>query len=78
MTTDYSKTENQESSFKSFFSICRAIRSGFIDVLIIDSTNGLEQAYSISEWLIPLCKEFGVTGYIAHNDSLLSEFNFML
>jgi len=28
----------------------------------------MEEALSIAEWLLPLCKEFGVKGYLAHND----------
>lgn len=34
VTTDYRQTESQDSTYNSFFRICRAIRSGNIDVLI--------------------------------------------
>jgi hypothetical protein len=58
--------------------ICKGIRCGYIDVLIIHSDNDMEEALSITEWLLPFCKSYGVSAYIAHNDLLLSECDFIL
>ncbi|WML33420.1 hypothetical protein [Clostridium sp. OS1-26] len=42
-----------------------------IDSLIIHSANDLEEAFYISELLLPICKEYGVVVYVAHNDLLI-------
>lgn len=76
--TDYRQTENQNLTWQSFLTICKGIRYGYIDVLIIHSANDLEEAMSIAEWLLPFCKSYGVSAYIAHNDLLLPECDFML
>lgn len=78
VTTDYSQTENQDLRWRNFFSICKGIRCGYIHVLIIHSANDMEEALSIAEWLLPFCKSYGVVTYIAHNDLLLSECDFIL
>lgn len=78
VTTDYRQTENQDLTWRSFFNICNGIRFRYLDILIIHSTNDMEEALSITELLLPLCKDYGVVLYIAHNDLLLSESDFML
>jgi hypothetical protein len=76
--TDYRQTDNQELTWRSFFNICQGIRFRYLDILIIHSANDLEEALSVAELLLPLCKEYGVVVYVAHNDSFLSESDFML
>ena len=39
VTTDYTQTENQDLTYRSFFNICKTIRSGCVDVLIIHCDN---------------------------------------
>jgi len=78
VTTDYRETENQDLTWRSFFSICKGIRCRYLDVLIIHSAGDLEEAISIAEWLFPHCKDYGVAAYIAHNDLLLPESDFIL
>lgn len=77
VTTDLKRTLYQDSTSKSYLQIIRGIRNKFFDILIIHSADDLGKAYSIAEWLIPLCKECGVEGYILHDDVLISEFDFM-
>ena len=78
VTTDYRQTENQDLTWRSFFNICNGIEFRYLDILIIHSANDLEEAFSITELLLPLCKDYGVVVYIAHNDLLLSESDFIL
>ena len=78
ITTDYYQTQNQDLTYRSFFNLCKTIRSGGADVLIIYSANNWEEDYSIAEWLFQLCGECGIEAYIARNNSLLSVYNFML
>jgi len=78
VTTDNYKTQNQDLTYRSFFNICKTIRAGGVDVLIIYSANNWEEDYSIAEWLFQLCGECGIEAYIARNNSLLSVYNFML
>jgi len=78
VTTDYYQTQNQDLTYRSFFNLCKTIRSGGVDVLIIYSANNWEEDYSIAEWLFQLCGECGIEGYIARNNSLFSVCNFML
>lgn len=76
--TDYRQTENQELTWRSFFNICNGIRFRYLDILIIHSANDLEEAFSIAELLLPLCKDYGVVVYVSHNDLLISESDFVL
>jgi hypothetical protein len=78
VTTDYSQTENQDLTWSNFLNICKGIRCGYIDVLIIYSANNWEEDYSIAEWLFQLCGEYGIEGYIARDNSLVSVCDFML
>ena len=78
VTTDYRQTENQELTWRSFFNICHGIISRYLDILVIHSANDLEEAFTTAELLLPLCKDYGVVVYVAHNDLLLSEFDFIL
>ena len=39
VTADYYQTHNQELTYRSFFNICKTIRSGCVDILIIYSAN---------------------------------------
>ncbi|MBU3130626.1 hypothetical protein [Clostridium tagluense] len=78
VTTDYYQTQNQDLTYRSFFNICKTIRSGCVDVLIIYSANNWEEDYAIAEWLFQLCREYGIKGYIARNNSLFSVCDFRL
>lgn len=62
MRTDYRQTENQDLTWHSFFNIFNGIRHRYLDILIIHSANDLEDAYSIVELLISLCKDHSVAG----------------
>ncbi|KZL89077.1 hypothetical protein CLMAG_55630 [Clostridium magnum DSM 2767] len=48
---DYRETENQELTWRSFFSICNGIRFRYLDILIIHSANDLEEVFYIVEFL---------------------------
>lgn len=76
--TDYCQTDNHDLTCRSFFNICNGIRLRYLDILIIDAANDLEDAFTTAELLLPLCKEYGVVEYVSHNDVLLSEGNFIL
>ncbi|MBZ9634681.1 hypothetical protein [Clostridium sp. FP1] len=78
VTTDYYQTKNQDLTYRSFFNICKMIRSGCVDVLIIYSANNWEEDYSIAEWLFQLCVECGIEGYIARNNSLFLVCGFII
>jgi hypothetical protein len=78
VTTDYHKTDKQNSTWHSFVSICNDIRLRYLDILIIDTANYLEDALDSAELLLPLCKEYGVVLYVLHNNMLLSESDFIL
>lgn len=78
VTTDYRETENQNLKWRRFLSICGCIRCRYLDVLIIHSAGDLKEAISIAEWLFPHCKDYSVAAYIAHNDLLLPESDFIL
>lgn len=74
VTTDYLETE----SWKSFFCLWRGIREGFIDVLILHSVGDLKSTINLTYWLLQHCKILGVKLYIALDDALLTEEEFML
>ena len=78
VTTDYYQTQNQDLTYRSFFNICKTIRAGCVDVLIINCDNNWEDGYFIAEYLVLLCRECGVEGYIARDNSLVSVCDYML
>lgn len=77
VTTDHRETKDQKSTWRSFLSICHGVRCRHIDILIIHSADDLEGAIAIARGLLPLCKSHGVEEYVAHNDRLLTESEFM-
>jgi hypothetical protein len=78
VTTDYYKTQNQDPTYSRFLNICKAIRVGSVDVLIIHCDNNWEDGYFIAECLVQLCRECGVEGYIARDNSMFTVCNYML
>ncbi|MGH4119335.1 hypothetical protein [Clostridium sp.] len=76
--TDYYQTQNQDLTYRSFFNLCKTIRSGSVDVLIFHSANNGEEDYPIAELLFRLCGECRIEAYIARNNSLFSVCDFIL
>lgn len=62
---------------KLFLYVARNKRK-ILDVLIVHSVGDLKSAINLTDWLHEHCKIFGVKLYIAHNDALLSEDEFIL
>lgn len=76
--TDYSETENQYATMKNFFRILSMIKFKYIDILIVYTVDDLYDTLNFANIMLPDCMHYGVALYIAHNNMLLSEEDFIL